>query len=118
VWTSDGAPAADRSVEVARFAVAEDELLGRVSGRFGRVETRCWTIAEHAGDPTPGGVQHLLNRARWDTDGIAADLRDYVVDDLGEPDAILVVDETGGAPRGAEVSRGRRSPPSVIAVAD
>jgi SRSO17 transposase len=93
-------------------------VLGRVSGRFGRVETRrrfagllrgmvadlprknCWTIAEHAGDPTPYGMQHLLNRARWDTDGIAADLRDYVVDHLGEPDAILVVDETGDLKKG------------------
>jgi hypothetical protein len=29
----------------------------------------CWTIAEHAGDPSPDGIQHLLARARWDADG-------------------------------------------------
>ncbi len=73
-----------------------DELMLRVGGRFGRVEPRrrargfvlgllaglprknCWTIAEHAGDLTPGGMQHLLSRASWDADGIRDDLRAYV----------------------------------------
>ena len=31
----------------------------------------CWTIAEHAGDPNPDGMQHLLARAVWDHDGSA-----------------------------------------------
>jgi SRSO17 transposase len=60
----------------------------------------CWTIAEHAGDTTPDGMQHLLARARWDTDGVAADLRDYVVDHLGEAGAVLVIDETGDLKKG------------------
>src|SRR5687768_15718301 len=60
--------------------------------RFARVETRrrargfllglladlprknCWTIAEHAGDPDPHGMQHLLAWASWDTDGVRDDL--------------------------------------------
>jgi hypothetical protein len=25
----------------------------------------CWTIAEHAGDSDPHGMQHLLGRASW-----------------------------------------------------
>jgi hypothetical protein len=28
----------------------------------------CWTIAEHVGDATPDGMQHLLGRAVWDED--------------------------------------------------
>jgi hypothetical protein len=61
------------SVDPARWQELSEELLGR----FGRVEPRrharafvrglladrprknCWTIAEHAGDPTPDGMQHL-----------------------------------------------------------
>ncbi len=31
----------------------------------------------------------------WDTDGVAADERDYVAEHLGEPDEVLVTDETG-----------------------
>jgi SRSO17 transposase len=60
----------------------------------------CWTIAEHAGDRDPRGMQHLLNRASWDTDGVRDDLRDYVTDHLGDSDAVLVVDETGGLKKG------------------
>jgi SRSO17 transposase len=62
----------------------------------------CWTIAEHAGEISPGGMQHFLNRAMWDTDGVAADLREFVVDHLGEPDAVLVID------RGCEEGRSDR----------
>src|SRR5436305_162813 len=96
-----------------------DELLERVAGRFGRVEPRrrirgfvlglladlprknCWSIAEHAGDATPDGMQYLLERAVWDTDGVRDDLRDDVVEHLGDPGAVLVVDETGDVKKGS-----------------
>jgi SRSO17 transposase len=89
-----------------------------MAGRFARFETRrrargfllgllsdlprknCWTIAEHAGDTDPHGMQHLLNRAVWDTDGVRDDLRDYVTTHLGDADAVLVVDETGDLKKG------------------
>lgn len=92
--------------------------MGRVAPRFWRVETRrragafllgllaglprvnCWSIAEHAGEATPDGMQHLLARASWDTDGVRDDLRGYVVDHLGDPDGVLVVDETGDVKKG------------------
>jgi SRSO17 transposase len=95
-----------------------EELLGRLAGRFPRVEPRrrvrgfvlglladlprknCWTIAEHAGDTSPDGMQHLLGRAVWDTDGVRDDLRDYVMEHLGDPGAVLVVDETGDVKKG------------------
>ena len=93
-------------------------MLGRVAGRFGRVEPRrrarafvlglladlprknCWTIAEHAGDPSPDGMQHLLARAVWDHDAVRDDVRAYVVEHLGDPEAVLVVDETGDLKKG------------------
>jgi SRSO17 transposase len=111
--------AAGHSVSLARWAAGLDELLGRVAGRFGRVESRrrarafvlglladlprknCWTIAEHAGDPNPDGMQHLLRRALWDEDKVRDDIRDYVVEHLGEEGAVLVIDETGDLKKGA-----------------
>ena len=60
----------------------------------------CWTIAEHAGDASPDGMQHLLARAVWDPDGVRDDVRDYVVEHLGDPEAVLVVDETGDLKKG------------------
>jgi SRSO17 transposase len=55
-------------------------------------ETRisAWTLAEHAGDPSPDGMQHLLARAVWDADGVGDDVRDYLVEHLGEENAVLV----------------------------
>jgi SRSO17 transposase len=38
----------------------------------------------------------------WDHNAVRDDVRDYLVEHLGDPEAVLVVDETGGAPRGAE----------------
>ena len=92
--------------------------MGRIAGRFARVEPRrrarafvlgllselrrknCWTIAEQAGDATPDGMQHLLAGARWDADAVRDDVRGYVVEHLGSPDAVLVVDETGDLKKG------------------
>ena len=109
---------AGHSVDSARWQTGLDELLGRVAGRFGRVELRrrarafvrglladlprknCWTIAEHAGDANPDGMQHLLARALWDHDAVRDDVRGYVVEHLGDPEAVLVVDETGDLKKG------------------
>ncbi|MFF8020737.1 IS701 family transposase [Streptomyces sp. NPDC007896] len=89
-----------------------------VAGRFSRVEPRrrarafvlgllaelprknCWTIAEHAGDTSPAGMQHLLSRASWDADRVRDDVRDFVVEHLGDEDVVLVVDETGDLKKG------------------
>jgi SRSO17 transposase len=62
----------------------------------------CWTIAEHAGQATPDGMQHLLARAVWDEDGVRDDLRAYVVEHFGDPAAVLVVDETGDLKKGTD----------------
>lgn len=60
------------------------------------------TIAEHVGDPDPHGMQYLLGRASWDTDGVRDDLRDYVTTNLADPDAVMVVDETGDVKKGEQ----------------
>ena len=72
-------------------------MLGMVSGLDRK---NCWTIAEHRGDRSPDGLQHLLSRAKWDADAVRDDLRDYVVDAFGDPGAVLVVDETGDVKKG------------------
>jgi len=59
----------------------------------------CWTIAEHRGDTSPDGL-HLLSRAKWDAEAVRDDLRDYVIDAFGDPDAILILDETGDVKKG------------------
>jgi SRSO17 transposase len=113
--------ATGHSVEVdpAGWQAGLDELLGRVAGRFPRVEPRrharalvlglladlprknCWTLAEHAGQATPDGLQHLLAGAVWDEHAVCDDVRAYLLEHLGDPGAVLVVDETGDLKKGA-----------------
>jgi SRSO17 transposase len=61
-----------------------------------------WQLAEEAGDATPYGVQHLLGRAEWSADEVRDDLRSYVVEHLGNEEAVLVVDETGFLKKGTK----------------
>jgi SRSO17 transposase len=75
----------------------------------GLPRVNCWSIAEHAGDRTPSGMQHLLSRGAWDADGIRDDLRGYVTEHLGGPDGMLVAGETGDVKKGTATRRSRPS---------
>ena len=66
-----------------------DALLGPERRKTG------WMRAEAAGDPGPWRQQALLGRAWWDADALRDEVRDYAVETLADPDAVLVVDETG-----------------------
>jgi SRSO17 transposase len=97
-----------------------DALFARVAGRFGRVEPRRqarlylmgllaplerkngWQLAEAAGDAAPDRMQRLLNNARWDARQVRDDLRGYVVEHLGDPGGVLIVDETGFIKKGTK----------------
>jgi SRSO17 transposase len=97
-----------------------DALAARIAPRFGRAEPRRralaylrgllaplerkngWQLAEAAGDLTPDGVQDFLSRVRWDADAVRDDLRAYVAEHLGDPDAVLVLDETGFLKKGGK----------------
>jgi SRSO17 transposase len=110
------------TVDPARWQELFDQVMGRVAGRFARVELRrrakafvrglladlprknCWTIAEHAGDATPDGMQHLLARAVWDADAVRDDVRALLVEQLGDQAAVLVIDETGDLKKGSHTA--------------
>jgi SRSO17 transposase len=59
-------------------------------------------IAEHSGAATPDGVHRLLATAHWDADTVRDDLRRYVIEHLGHPEAVLVIDETGFLKKGTK----------------
>ncbi len=66
-----------------------DGLLGGERRKTG------WMRAEAAGDPGPWRQQAVLGRSHWDAEALVAIVRDYVVENLADPDAVLVIDETG-----------------------
>jgi len=119
VWNNEiAAVAAAHRVDPDRWWTQFGALIDRIGPRFSRYEPlrhaaglmlgmvsgldrkNCWTIAEHRGDRSPDGLQHVLSRAKWDAEAVRDDLRDYVVDAFGDPGAVLVVDETGDVKKG------------------
>ena len=119
MWNNQtAAVAAAHSVDPVRWQKAFGAVLDRIELRFSRYEPlrhaadlmlgmlsgldrkNCWTIAEHRGERSPAALQHLLSRAKWDADAVRDDLRDYVMDAFADPDAVLVVDETGDLKKG------------------
>jgi SRSO17 transposase len=103
---------------VEGWATEFERLCERIGPRFARPEVRRrasaflrgllggverkngWQLAEHASEMTPDGMQRLLTSARWDVDALRDDLRAYIVDQLGDPGGVLVVDETGFLKKG------------------
>ncbi|MBS9375990.1 hypothetical protein GON09_005011 [Rhodococcus sp. B50] len=73
-----------------------------VRGLLAEVERKNgWTLAEAAGDTGPEGMQRLLNFYTWDCDGLRNDVRDVVVEAIGdEQTGVLIVDETGFLKKG------------------
>src|SRR5258708_7277796 len=88
-----------------RLARAEQRgrVLAYLKGLLSPVERKNgWQLAEYAGEQTPDGMQRLLSSATWHADAVRDDLRDYVVEYLGDREAILVVDETGFLKKGTK----------------
>jgi SRSO17 transposase len=73
----------------ASAAAFLDGLLGAERRKTG------WMRAEAAGDAGPWRQQAVLGRSHWDADALRDLVREYVVESLAAPDAVLVIDETG-----------------------
>jgi len=107
--------ARDEAVDWARGL---EGLIEQIAPRFRRIEGRRraraylagllapverkngWQLAEHLGERHPRGVQRLLDGTVWAADAVRDDLRAYVVEHLGDPGAVLVLDETGFVKKG------------------
>jgi len=105
-----------RSISQSVQALAE--VVGRIGSHFRRSEVRKrvgrylqglfasverkngWQMAEELGEANAHGVQRLLEEADWDEEAVCDELRTYVIEQLGEPAGILVVDETGFVKKG------------------
>lgn len=97
-----------------------DELHARIAPCFARAEVRArvrrylvgllssverkngWQLAEFLAEAGPQGVQRLLNAAEWDAEAVRDDLREYVIEHLGDETGILILDETGFVKKGTK----------------
>jgi SRSO17 transposase len=77
--------------------------LAYLKGLLGPVERKNgWQLAEYAGDGTPDGMQRLLATYDWNADLVRDDLRRYVLEQLGHPQGVLVIGETGFLKKGTK----------------
>ncbi|WP_256923722.1 IS701 family transposase [Streptomyces sp. 13-12-16] len=102
----------EATAEFGRRQAELDSVFTRVAGRFARADLRWrmrdyvrgllasverkngWQLADWVGHRAPAGLQHLLDGARWDTDAVRDDVRDYAAERLG-PGRVLIIDDTG-----------------------
>jgi SRSO17 transposase len=108
--------------QVADPAIVEDqgwlgklqrELFGLLAGMFAQARSRftafayigallaepgdrrsCWQLAEQAGHATPRRMQALLGEHAWDWKAALKGLQGFILGHLGDPEAVLVLDET------------------------
>jgi SRSO17 transposase len=103
-----------------RWVECLDEVHASIGPRFARSEQRHrvraylqgllspierkngWQLAEAAGEANPYGYQELLSRALWDADEVRNDLLDLVRENLADPAAVVVIDETGFVKKGTK----------------
>jgi len=88
------APAFNRSEQRASAGAFIDGLLSGVERKTG------WMLAEEAGLARPYRIQSLLGRSSWSADTLCERVRSYAIEALGDPDGVLVVDETGFLKKG------------------
>ena len=102
----------------AAWSESFNELFAQVAGVFSNAAVRrhgrayvlgllshterknSWWLAEFAGDASPDGMQRLLNFSPWDEDACRDAVCRYAVRHLGDPGAVLAVDETGFLKKG------------------
>jgi SRSO17 transposase len=105
-------------VDVWKWGLELERLHARIAPRFARPQPRQralaylkgivgsmkrkngWQLAEYAGENRPDGMQRLLGSAVWDENLVRDDLRAYILERLGDPQAIVVIDETSFRKRG------------------
>jgi SRSO17 transposase len=103
---------------LAEWQAGLDDMFALIAGRFARVEPRRlafayirglltplerrngWTIAEHAGRRSPNAVQEMLYSRCWDPRLVRDDVRDYLIEHLGDPAGVLIGDDTGFVKKG------------------
>lgn len=111
--TNQDAVAVRATLAHALWDESFEVLMGRVAGCFPRRETRltcrnmvqgllmvkdsanCWSLAEAIGHTGPHVLRHFLSRARFDTEAIRRTAAAWTVEQLGDQEVMLVVDETG-----------------------
>jgi SRSO17 transposase len=102
-WADNLAEIQERLAPLFERAEPRQRAIAYIRGLVSQTERKNgWQLAEVAGEATPDGMQRLLNTAHWDADQVRDDLQAYILTHLADPEAVLVVDETGFIKKGTK----------------
>lgn len=100
-WSAEFASLTDRISSLFVHPKSRSHARQYLEGLLAPIERKNgWTIAEHAGEKEPKAMQRFLNLASWDAHALRDVVRDYAMENLADPDGILVADPTGFAKKG------------------
>lgn len=107
----------EQIAQAMAVASRADQALAEVRARCGRFFTRCesrktaldymrglcsqverrngWTLSEQAGRTTSYALQDLRDRSTWDAEQVRDAVRAFAIEHLGDPEAVLIGEETG-----------------------
>ena len=100
-WEQELAGLKRRLAPIFRRRELQETSGAFLDGLLSGVERKtAWLMAEQTGAERPYRMQSLLGRSTWDSEALRDEIRAYVVESLGDPDGVLVVDETGFLKKG------------------
>ena len=100
-WERELTALKSRIGQVLRRRELKETGAAFIDGLLSGVERKTgWLMAEQSGADRPYRMQSLLGRSHWDADHLRDEVRDYVVEALGDADGVLIVDETGFVKKG------------------
>src|ERR1700744_1267728 len=100
-WEAELAALKERIGRVFSRSELRETASSFIDGLLSRAERKTgWLLAEQAGLERPYRMQSLLGRSSWSADELRDIVRAYAIEALGDPDGVLVVDETGFLKKG------------------
>ena len=95
VWTVELAGWRDAVAGVFSRAELREIFAQLVGGLLsGLPKKNGWTLAGYAGHTHPGRVQAFVSRGVWDAGALERRVRDLVIGEMGNLEAVLIVDDT------------------------
>jgi SRSO17 transposase len=71
-----------------------------IRGRLSALERKTSEPIAHQAGRHRKPVQHFVGQGAWDDEAVMAELRRHVAEELGDPDAVLIVDGSGFPKKG------------------
>lgn len=103
VWTTAFSALGQRIGHSFLRSEPRHRALAYIRGLMSSVERKNgWQVAEAMGEATPYAVQHVLDRAKWDCNGVRDELRAYISETLAASNAVVIIDETGFLKKGTK----------------